>query len=809
MQIPENWLRTIIDPKLSSNDLADLLTMSGLEVEKIETTIPIFSKVIIGKIINIIKHPDIDNLNICKVDTYKNILDIVCNVPNIRVGLKVPCAIIGSSLPCINKKKSFIISVKKIHGIKSYGMLCSAYDLKINNKNKYLLELPEDAPIGKNFYDYYQFNNLKFIIKLTPNRGDCLSLFGIAREISILSNTPLKLLNTKITLPNYKEILPVKILAMDLCGRFSGRIIRGINPKTSTPKWMQIRLEDSGQKLISVLPDITNYVMLELGIPINIFDLSKIYGELNIRWGNIGETFKISNDLTININKNTGIISDNFKIISLSGIIEGVDVTVTLNTKDIYLGVAFWWPNSICGKANHYNLVTESSYRFERGIDFSKTIKCLERITNLIIEICGTSSSKISQIDDQIVNIPVRKKIKIRSERVIKVLGIKLTNQEISNIFIRLKFNFIQKNNIFLVTPPAHRFDIEIEEDLIEEIIRIYGFKNIPISLPITVSKLSPVKEGWQSLFSIRHQLAFADYQEVINYSFIEDSLEKDFSQNINNHPIELLNPISNKFNTMRSTLIGSLVNNVCYNLKRKLERIRLFEIANIYLHDNRIKDGPFTVSGYKESKKIAVISYGPLLEPQWGEKNRNIDYFDLKNDLENLFFPIQLKFSKINNSILHPNRSALILRKEKNIGFIGELHPILKQKYDLPLSPIFFEIDALELQKRKIPNYIPISKFPNVTRDIVFIFNKNINLQDIMNTMFFEKNNNSNCFIIQSITLFDEYRGKKLKENEKSFAFRCTLQDPKKTLKNNIINNAINALINSVCKTFNAKLRT
>ncbi|XVW81447.1 phenylalanine--tRNA ligase subunit beta [Candidatus Profftella armatura] len=808
MQIPENWLRTIINPKLSSNDLANLLTMSGLETEKIETNIPIFSKIIIGKIINIIKHPDIDNFNICKVDTYKNILDIVCNIPNIRVGLKVPCAIIGSSLLCINKKKSFIINIEKKYKIKSYGLLCSEYDLKINNKNKYLFELPEDAPIGKNFYDYYKFNNLKFVIKLTPNRGDCLSLLGIAREISILSNTPLKLLNTKITLPNYKEILPVKISAIDLCGRFSGRIIRGINHKALTPKWMKIRLEDSGQKLVSVLHDITNYVMLELGIPINIFDLSKISGELNIRWGNIGETIKISNDLIIKIDKNIGIISDNFKIISLSGIINGFDASVTLNTKDIYLGVAFWWPNSIRGKSNHYNLVTESSYRFERGIDFSKTIKCLERVTNLIIEICGTSSSKISQIDDQIINIPVRKEIKVRSERVIKILGIKLTNQEISNIFIRLKFHFIQKNNIFLVIPPAHRFDLEIEEDIIEEIIRIYGFENIPISLPITVSKISPIKEGYQSLFSIRHQLAFADYQEVINYSFIEDSLEKDFSQNINNYPIELLNPISKKFNTMRSTLIGSLVNNICYNLKRKLERIRLFEIANVYLHDKFIKDSPFTVSGYKELKKIAVIAYGPLLEPQWGEENRNIDYFDLKNDLENLFFPIKLNFLKINNSILHPNRSALIFKKTKNIGFIGEIHPILQQKYDLPLAPIFFEVDALELQKRQIPNYIQISKFPNVVRDIVFIFNKNINLQDVMDTMFFEKNNNSNCFIIQSISLFDKYCGKKLKDNEKSFAFRCILQDPKKTLKNNIINNAINALINSVCKNFNAKLR-
>ena len=808
MQFSESWLRTMVNPGMTSDELAHMLTMSGLEVEEVEPVAPPFSGVVVAEVREVVKHPDADRLRVCQVDAGTGtLLNIVCGAPNVREGMKVACATVGAVLPPGPDGKPFKIKLGKLRGVESQGMLCSAKELGLPDDVDGLLDLPSDALVGQNFRDYYQLNDLKFTIKLTPNKADCLSVLGVARETAALTGTTLKLPSWQPVAANIDEVLPVRVDAPDLCGRFAGRIIRGLNAKAETPMWMKQRLERSGQRPISALVDISNYVMLELGQPTHVFDLDKIKGGLTVRWGKAGESLKLLNGNTVAIDEWVGVIADEKEIESLAGIMGGDATAVSLDTQDIYLEAAFWHPAAIQGRARRFNFSTDAAHRFERGVDFAATLECMERITSLIVEICGQpGKTQIGPVDDHVVNQPARPAVTLRTARASKVIGVSFDDAQIADIFTRLGLPFTQGEGTFSVTPPSYRFDIEIEEDLIEEVARVYGFENIPALPPVATNAMRIAPENTRSLFTIRRQLADADYQEVVNYSFVEQAWEADFAGNTN--PIRLLNPIASQMSVMRSTMIGSLIANVRYNLNRKVSRIRLFEIGAVYLRADTTQDGSLSVAGYDQPKRVGGLAYGPAAEEQWGQSTRNVDYFDIKCDIEALFYPKKLIFEKIDHPALHPGRSAAILLDGVKVGVIGELHPRWQQKYDLPLAPVLFEVDASALQQVGVPAYREISKFPAVTRDLALVVKQDVAVQALLDTFEAEKTGNPQFAILQVVVLFDEYRGKGLEADEKSLAFRFTLQDTQTTLQDDRVDAAMNAFVAAADKQHGARLR-
>ena len=808
MQFSENWLRTMVNPDISSDQLAHLLTMSGLEVEEVTPVAPPFSNVVVANVLEIARHPNADRLNVCQVDAGTGaILTIVCGAPNVRAGMKVVCALPGAVLPPGDDGKPFEIKAGQLRGVESQGMLCSARELKLSDDHGGLLDLPGDAPVGQNFRDYYQLNDLKFTIKLTPNKADCLSVLGVAREVSALTGTVLTPPAFQQVAITSDETLPVKISAPDLCGRFSGRIIRGVNAKATTPDWIKQRLERRGQRPISALVDISNYVMLELGRPTHVFDLAKVHGGLEVRWGRKGESLKLLNGSTIEVDEWVGVIADDQAIESLAGIMGGDATAVSLDTQDIYLEAAFWYPQAIQGRGRRFNFSTDAAHRFERGVDYATTVEHIERITALIVEICGQGArTTVGPVDDQIINLPLRKPVTMRTARAVKVIGVPLDDAQVAGIFTRLGLSHVHVDGVFTVTSPSYRFDIEIEEDLIEEVARIYGFENIPALPPVAPNTIRIPPENMRSLFAVRRLLGSLDYQEVVNFSFVDTAWEADFAANL--EPIKVVNPIASQMNVMRSTLIGSLIANVRYNLNRKVSRIRIFEAGAIYRRNPAVPDGPLSVAGYLQPKRVAALAYGAVTDEQWGQDSRTVDFFDMKADLQALFAPRELRFETLMHPALHPGRSAQVLLDGREIGFIGELHPRWQQKYELPMAPVLFEVDALALQERAIPVNREISKFPTVIRDLALVVGQRVSTQDLQDAFIAEQRDNPSCHIMQAIVLFDEYRGKGLEIDEKSLAFRFALQDTKTTLQDDAVDAAMAAFVAAAQKKFGARLR-
>lgn len=807
MQFSENWLRTMVDPKMNSDELAHLLTMSGLEVEEVEAVAPPFSNVVVAEVLEVSKHPNADRLNVCTVDVgTKTHLNIVCGAPNVRAGMKAICAMAGAVLPPGSDGKPFEIKVGQLRGVESQGMMCSAKELKLSEESSGLMELPADAPVGQNIRDYLALNDLKFTIKLTPNKADCLSVLGVAREVSALTGTPLHVPAARAVAVTSDEVLPVTISAPDLCGRFTGRVIRGLNARAATPEWMKRRIERSGQRSVSALVDISNYVMLELGRPSHVFDLDKIHGKIDVRWGRKGESLKLLNGNTVEVDDWVGVIADDQQIESLAGIMGGDSTAVSLDTTNIYLEAAFWWPNAIQGRARRFNFSTDAAHRFERGVDYATTVEHIERITGLIIEICGTPGTTVGPVDDQAVNLPQRQPVTMRTARAQKVIGVPVTDAMVADIFTRLGLPFTQQPGVFAVTAPSYRFDIEIEEDLIEEVARVYGFENIPADPPVAASAMLALPENIRSLFALRHQMADLGYQEVVNMSFVETAWEADFSGNL--EPIKLQNPIASQMSVMRSSLIGSLVANVRYNLNRKAGRVRVFEIGAIFKRNPQAQDGPLSVAGFEQPKRLAAIAYGPAVDEQWGAPTRAVDYFDVKADVEAMFAPYALRFVKADHPALHPGRSAIIELEGREVGFIGELHPRWLQKYELPQAPVLFEVDTVALQQRPLPMYEEISKFPGATRDLALVVKQTVAAQDLLDAFNAEIAANPAGRIVQAIVLFDEYRGAGLETDEKSLAFRFSLQDTQTTLQDDQVEALMTALANAARENHHAKSR-
>lgn len=808
MQFSEHWLRTMADPKLTSDELSHLLTMAGLEVEETAAVAPPFTHVMVAQVLAVERHPNADRLHVCQVDAGTGtLLNIVCGAPNVRAGMKVPCALAGATLPPGEDGKPFEIRVGKLRGVESQGMLCSARELKLSEDHGGLLELPENAPVGQNFRDFYQLNDLTFTIKLTPNRADCLSVLGVAREVAALTGVPLSMPSFKPVVPSIEEKLPVRISAPDLCGRFSGRVIRGLNARAATPLWMKQRLERSGQRSISALVDISNYVMLELGRPTHVFDLDKIHGGLEVRWGRQGEQLKLLNGNTVELDHWVGVIADDAQVESLAGIMGGDATAVSLETTNIYLEAAFWWPQALQGRARRYNFSTDAAHRFERGVDYATTVEHIERISALILEICGVpGQTQIGPVDDQVMGLPERKPVTLRVSRAARVLGIPVSAAMIADIFTRLKLPFTQDGDSFAVTPPSYRFDIEIEEDLIEEIARVHGFDQLPALPPVATNAIRIRPEQERSLFTLRRQLADLDYQEVVNFSFIDNEAEQAFGNGAD--PIRLLNPIASQMSVMRSQLLSGLVANVRYNLNRKASRVRVFEIGAVFRKEAQVNDGPLSVAGIAQPKHVAALAYGPVTEEQWGQSARTVDFFDIKADLESMFAPQTLRFERLSHSALHPGRAASILMDGSVIGWVGELHPRLQQQLDLPLAPVAFEVDAGALQQRTLPAHRDIAKFPPVIRDLALVVKQSVNAQDLLDVFAAERLGNPACRFMQHIVLFDEYRGKGLAEDQKSLAFRITMQDTESTLHDESVEAAIAAFVDAAHQKHGALLR-
>jgi len=808
MQFSEKWLRTMVNPAMDSTALAHLLTMSGLEVEHTETVAPPFSNVVVAQVISVLQHPNADRLRVCQVDVGSGEqLTIVCGAANVHPSMKVACAKVGAVLPPGADGKPINIKQGELRGVISQGMLCSARELKISEEGGGIIDLPSDAPVGMSIRQYLDLDDQKFTLKLTPNRADCLSLLGVAREVAALTGAPLQMPNIQPVAVTIDERLPVKVSTPDLCGRFAGRVIRGVNAKVATPNWIKQCLERAGQRPISALVDISNYVMLELGQPSHVFDLDKLSGGVEVRWGKAGESIKLLNGSTVHVDSQVGVIATtdaNPILESLAGIMGGDATAVSLETNHIYLEAAFWWPHAIQGRARRFNFSTDAAHRFERGVDFGMTVTCIERITELIISICGGAAGPI---DDQIINLPTCAPVKLRTARVAKVLGVTVTEAQIADILARLNLSFSTKPDGFLVTPPSYRFDIEIEEDLIEEVARVYGFDKIPALPPTAVSNMRALPENVRSLFRVRRFMAELDYQEVVNYSFVDASWEADFVNNM--YPIKVQNPIASHMSVMRTSLIASLVANVRYNLNRKIDRVRIFEIAPVYLRDQTCKEGDLSVLGLREEKKLAGLAYGPQVEEQWGQPVHPVDFFDVKADIEALFMPRALRFSRLEQPTLHPGRAAQIECEGRVVGMVGELHPALLQAYDLPSAPVVFELDASAVQSVPVPVYQEIAKFQTVTRDLAVLVNQMVTVQQMLDVFMEECKSNPVCQVVQSIVLFDQYRGKGLQQDEKSLAFRCTLQDTQSTLDDAAIEAAMAALLSAVQVNCGARLRS
>jgi phenylalanyl-tRNA synthetase beta chain len=809
MQFPESWLRTFVDPQLTTEELSHALTMAGLEVESLRPAAPPTSKIVVGRVLEVVKHPDADKLNVCQVDAGTgSALNIVCGAPNVAPGVKVPVALVGAQLPPAEEGGApFVIKLSKLRGVQSEGMLCSARELKLSEDHSGLMILPEDTPIGQDIRETLNLDDTVFEIKLTPNKADCLSVFGVARETAAITGAELKPLAIAPVDVKLNDRLPVKIAAPDLCGRFSGRVIRGVNARAKTPQWMVDRLERSGQRSISALVDISNYVMLELGRPSHVFDLDKIHGGIEVRWGRRGESLKLLNGNTVELDEAVGVIADDRQVESLAGIMGGDSTAVTLDTTNVYLEAAFWWPDSIRGRARKYNFSTDAAHRFERGVDYETTAQHIERITRLILDICG---GEAGPVDDQIVNLPQRTPVTMRVARAQRVIGVAIEADDMARIFTRLGLEYEFDGEIFVVTPPSYRFDIEIEEDLIEEVARIYGFEKIPARPPIAANEMRATNETRRSIHTLRHALAARDYAETVNFSFVDESWERDFAGNA--APVRVLNPIASQMSVMRTTLFGSLINVLRHNLNRRADRVRVFEAGRVFLRDASVSASEMTVEGYAQPKRIGALAYGPAADEQWGLATRAVDFFDVKADVEALFAPRIARFVKAEHPALHPGRSARIELDGRCVGWIGELHPRWMQQYDLPHAPILFEIDAEALMARALPTPTDVSKYPPVRRDIAVVVDQNVEVQALLDEMHGALSEDA-CKYVQRVALFDEFRAKSstsggMAAHEKSLAFRVTLQDAGGTLQDETVDLAVKTLVDRLARVYGARLR-
>jgi phenylalanyl-tRNA synthetase beta chain len=795
---------------LSTAELAETLTMAGLEVEELKPVAPPFSHVVVGEIKEAMQHPNADRLRVCQVDVGQaELLTIVCGAPNARVGIKVPCALVGAELPPGDDGKPFLIKVGKLRGVESFGMLCSAKELKLSQDHGGLLELAMDAQVGKDIRAHLLLDDTLFTLKLTPNLAHCLSVYGVAREVSALTGAPLKPVHFPKTNCSTDEVLPVKVSAPDLCGRFSGRVIRGVNPQAATPAWMIDKLSRCGQRSVTALVDISNFVMFELGRPSHIFDLDKIHGELDVRWGRPGEQLKLLNGNTVTVDAQVGVIADAVQVESLAGIMGGDATAVSDDTANIYVEAAFWWPKAIAGRSRRFNFSTDAGHRFERGVDPERTVEHIERITQLILQICGTPNTVCGPVDDRQVAMPKPCVVSLRVARAAKVLGMPLTQTQCVNALTGLGLLVTAGDDVIEVTAPSYRFDLQIEEDLIEEVARMIGFHNLPQTppqAPIT-AKIRP--ENQRSSFAVRRSLAALGYQETINFSFVEERWESELAGN--SSPIKLLNPIASQMSVMRSSLLGSLLQVLKFNQDRKAQRVRVFELGRVFLRDASVSSTDTTVQGINQPMRVAGLAVGSVDAPEWGCKERAVDFYDVKGDLEALFAPTRLVFESADHAAMHPGRCARVLCGGLAVGFVGELHPKWRQAYDLVHAPVMFELDLDAVLNRQIPRFESVPRFQAVERDIAVLVKESVTHDALMQAIWAAPCGEA----LRDAVLFDIYRPKvedptvvPTVSPEKSMAVRLTLNSQDAALSEQQIEAAVAAIVASLVEKVGASQR-
>ena len=807
MQFPESWLREFCNPPLSTQALADLLTMSGMEVEELRPVAPPFTGVVVAEILTAEPHPQADRLRVCTVNAGTAApdgpLQIVCGAPNARAGIRVPLAMVGAELPPGADGKPFKIGVGKLRGVESRGMLCSARELGITDDHGGLLELATDAPVGTSLRQHLSLDDTVFTLKLTPNLGHCLSVFGIAREVAALTGAPLHVPAIRPVVPVHDQKLPVQVLATDLCGRFSGRIVRGVNTRAKTPQWMVDRLARCGQRSVTALVDISNYVMFEYGRPSHIFDLDKIHDHLVVRWGRPGETLELLNGNTIEVDEQVGVIADSQGVESLAGIMGGNATAVSDDTKNVYVEAAFWWPDAVAGRSRRFNFSTDAGHRFERGVDPALTVEHIERITQLILDICG---GEAGPMDDQVLALPPATPVTLRVDRAAKVIGMPVSQAQCADVFRRLGLSFTEGAGTLSVTPPSWRFDLKIEEDLIEEVIRVIGYDKLPTTPPRAPVTAHVRREARRSAFALRRQLAALDYLETINFSFVEARWEQDLAGNP--EPIRVLNPIAAPLAVMRSSLVGSLVQVLRHNLSRRAARVRVFEIGRVFMRDANVADGERSVAGVRQPLRVGGLAFGPADAAQWGSRERAVDFFDVKGDVEALLSPAKPVFVADTHPALHPGRCARVEVDGKVIGHVGELHPQWRQAYELPQAPMLFELDLDAVLDTPVPQFAPVSRQQAVVRDLALVVADGVAHDALMAALSADAQG-----LIRNATLFDVYKPAQpvpgIGEHERSLAVRLELLDFDNTLTDERIDNAVAAAVGRVQAAFGARLRT
>ncbi|MHB1678217.1 MAG: phenylalanine--tRNA ligase subunit beta [Sulfuriferula sp.] len=785
MKFSEWWLRSYVNPLLDSEALAHLLTMAGLEVEALEPVAADFSGVVVGRVLAVAPHPDADRLRVCQVDVGTGAaLQIVCGAANVCVDARVPCALVGAKLPGME------IKAAKLRGVASQGMLCSGRELGMSEAEDGLLLLSADAPIGQNIRDYLHLDDHVFTLKLTPNRSDCLSVLGIAREVAALTGAELNLPEQRLVVETVQAMPELKVLAAAACPRYCGQLISGLRSDAVTPGWMKERLARSGVRSFGAIVDVTNYVLLETGQPLHAFDTVRLSGAITVRMAQANERITLLNQQQLALDDDMLVIADETGAVALAGIMGGAATAVSAETTSIWLESAFFSPDAIAGRARRVGLATDASYRFERGVDFAATREALARAVQLIADICGGTVSPVVEVLNK---LPVRQTILLRSARVSKVLGIPFSHEEVAQHLRRLRLEFMDEGAAYRVTPPSYRFDLSIEVDLIEELARLHGYDNIPPLAPVAQLAMLPQPEQQRSIDRLREILVARDYQEVITYSFVDVAWEAELAPGTT--PIALKNPIASQMGVMRSTLLGGLADVLKTNLNRRQTRVRILEIGRCYLAK---------ADAYDQPLRIAGLAYGHAVAEQWGIAARLVDFFDVKADLEALCWPRTLRFVAAQHPVMHPGQCAEVWLGEDNIGWLGVLHPALVQNWDLSSAPVVFELTVAPLLIRKLPQYSEISRFPAVRRDLAVVVDQEISVQTLLDAMY-----SARILNVIEIALFDTYRGKHIDYDKKSLAFSVLMQDNQKTLTDGEVDAAITQLTDLLRQQFNAQLRS
>ncbi len=792
MKFSEHWLREWVDPQVSTAELASQLTMAGLEVDSVEPAAPAFSGVVVGEVKRVVPHPDADKLRVCQVDPGDGeLLGIVCGAPNVREGLKVPLALLGAELP-----NGFKIKRAKLRGVESQGMLCSGAELGLADQSSGLLELPGDAPVGEDFRVWLKLDDACIEVDLTPNRGDCLGLAGIAREVGVLNRAPVIPPAIEPVPATIDDALPVELLDPAGCPRYVGRVVKGVNPRAATPLWMKERLRRSGIRSLGPLVDVTNYVMLELGQPMHAFDLAELEGGIRVRRATKGEKLMLLDGSELELDEDVLLIADHAKPVALAGIMGGEHSGCGDDTAAVLLEAAFFAPEVVAGRGRRFGLHTDASHRFERGVDPTLQRAAMERATALLMQIAGGEAGPIVEAVEE-GQVPQRRTVTLRRQRLAMVLGLTLADDDVCEILERLGFQPQATDEGWTVTAPGYRFDIAIEEDLIEEVGRVHGYDAVPETTPAGAMGMRPLPEGRVELTRMKQALTDRGYQEAITYSFVDPALQRLLDPGID--PIALANPISADMAEMRTTLWPGLVQATLRNQNRQQNRVRLFETGLHFRNEN---------GELHQHQALSGIIVGALEPEQWGSVRREADFFDLKGDVEALLGLTgdQRGFifnPSIQHPALHPGQSARIEKNNQAVGWLGALHPAIEHELGLSGKGFVFELDVSAIREGTVPSFTPISRFPAIRRDVAVVVDESVPAHAVGGAV-----RSAAGTLLTNLQLFDVYRGKGVDSGRKSLALGLTLQDQSRTLTDTEIEQVVEKVLIALNKEFGAILR-